>query len=69
MRMARTTIDIDPDALAEARAEMGTNGISETVNSALRRIKRDRLRREFSIRSLEIEMTPDEIDAGRAQRG
>ena len=36
-RMAKHLIDIDEDRLLQARAELGTGTIKETVNEALRR--------------------------------
>ena len=36
--MTKRLVDIDDDALGDARAEMGTATIKETVNEALRRV-------------------------------
>jgi hypothetical protein len=46
MRVHRTTIDLDLDALEQAAAELGTKGYRETVNTALREVvRRAKLRR------------------------
>lgn len=36
--MRRTTLDIDEDMLAKAREALGTTGVKDTVNQALREI-------------------------------
>lgn len=36
--MTKRLVDIDEEALSAARAELGTNTIKDTVNSALRRV-------------------------------
>lgn len=36
--MRRTTLDIDEDMLAKAREALGTTGVKDTVNAALREI-------------------------------
>jgi Arc/MetJ family transcription regulator len=36
----KTTVEIDTDELARAEATLGTSGIKETVNSALREVNR-----------------------------
>jgi Arc/MetJ family transcription regulator len=40
MAVKRTTIDIDEEALAEARDILGTQGIRDTVDEALREVRR-----------------------------
>ena len=50
--MSKHLVDIDDDALAAARAELGTRTIKDTVNEALRRAvgKRDaRVRRALDV--------------------
>ncbi len=42
MRMTRTPVDADERALDAARRELGTTGLSETVNAALRDAAGDR---------------------------
>ena len=67
----RTTIEIDLDALREARVLLGTSGYKETVNEALRAVSRaDRLRRGAAlIRSGELELTtPAELAEQRRPR-
>jgi Arc/MetJ family transcription regulator len=43
--MAKHLVDIDEEALARARAELGTATIKDTVNTALQRTSTDRDRR------------------------
>jgi Arc/MetJ family transcription regulator len=40
LAMKRTTLDIDEDMLAKAREILGTSGIKDTVDEALREIVR-----------------------------
>lgn len=40
--MTKRLIDVDDDALAAARAHLGTDTIKDTVNQALRRAANDR---------------------------
>lgn len=40
--MTKRLIDVDDDALAAARAKLGTRTIKDTVNEALRSAARDR---------------------------
>lgn len=64
MRMTRTTVDVDQRALAAARRELGTKGLSETVNVALREATRRRALEDFDVRR-DIDGTPDEVRQGR----
>lgn len=64
MRMTRTTVDVDDRALAAARRELGTNGLSETVNAALREATRRRVLQGFDVRR-DVDGTPQEIREGR----
>ena len=43
--MSKHLVDLDDDALAQARAELGTATIKDTVNQALRQAGGDRARR------------------------
>lgn len=64
--MSKHLVDIDDDALAAARAELGTRTIKETVNEALRRAvgKRDvRVRRALDV--LAMTRLRDRTDAWR----
>lgn len=45
--MAKHLVDLEEDALAAARAQLGTSTIKETVNTALRRVIKGR-RKEVS---------------------
>jgi Arc/MetJ family transcription regulator len=64
MRMTRTTVDVDQRALEAARRELGTSGLSETVNAALRDAARRRMLKDFDV-TRDIDGTPAEITAGR----
>lgn len=64
MRMARTTVDVDERALEAARRELGTTGLSETVNAALRDTARRRVLKTFDVLR-DIDGTPGEVAAGR----
>lgn len=66
MPMPRTTVDVDDQALEDARRELGTKGLSETVNAALRDAARRRALRDFDVRR-DIDGTPEEVAAGREQ--
>jgi Arc/MetJ family transcription regulator len=64
MRMAHITVDIDQQALDAARRELGTKGLSETVNVALREAVRRRALASFDVER-NIDGTPKEVEAGR----
>lgn len=68
MRMARTTVDVDEVALAAAQSALGTNGLSATVNTALREVARRSALADFDVRR-DIDGTPSEVDTGRESRG
>jgi len=67
MRMARTTVDIDRRAFDAARSELGTKGLSATVNAALRQVGRRRALAGFDILR-DIDGTPAEVEANRRER-
>jgi Arc/MetJ family transcription regulator len=67
MRMPRTTVDVDQDAFDLAQGELGTTGLSATINAALREVGRRRVLAGFDVRS-DIDGTPAEVDAGRRER-
>jgi hypothetical protein len=67
MRMTRTTVDIDQHAFELAQGELGTTGLSATINAALREIARRRALAGFDI-VRDIDGTPAEVAAGRLQR-
>lgn len=67
MAMSRTTVDVDERALEAARAELGTTGLSATVNAALREVARRRALAGFDV-VRDIEGTPQEVEAGRQGR-
>ncbi|HSS33114.1 MAG TPA: hypothetical protein VLL27_07515 [Solirubrobacterales bacterium] len=62
--MTRTTVDVDAFALAAARRELGTKGLSETVNAALRDAARRRTLKGFDV-VRDVDGTPQEVVAGR----
>lgn len=64
MHMTRTTVDVDDYALDAARRELGTKGLSETVNAALRDVARRRVLRGFDV-VRDVDGTPQEVAAGR----
>lgn len=67
MRMGRTTVDIDADALKAARVALGTAGLSVTVNTALREVARRAALAEFDVLR-DIDGSPSEVEAGREGR-
>lgn len=67
MPMARTTVDVDEQALEMARAELGTRGLSATVNAALRDVARRRALAGFDVLR-DIDGTPAEVEANRRER-
>jgi Arc/MetJ family transcription regulator len=67
MRMARTTVDVDEQARGMARAELGTTGLSATVNAALRDVARRHALAGFDVLS-DIDGTPAEVEANRQER-
>ena len=64
MHMTRTTVDVDDYALDAARRELGTTGLSETVNAALRDAARRRVLKGFDV-VRDVDGTPQEVAAGR----
>jgi Arc/MetJ family transcription regulator len=67
MRMTRTTVDIDKRALDAARIELGTEGLSATVNAALREVGRRRALASFDV-VRDIDGTPAQVEANRRER-
>jgi Arc/MetJ family transcription regulator len=68
MLMARTTIDVDEAALSAAQAALGTDGLSVTVNTALREVARRSVLADFDVLR-DIDGTPEEVQSGREGRG
>lgn len=68
MHMVRTTVDVDQGALDAARRELGTSGLSETVNAALRDAARRRVLQDFDVLR-DVDGTPDEVAEGRERSG
>jgi Arc/MetJ family transcription regulator len=67
MPIARTTVDIDQRAFEAARTELGTKGLSATVNTALREVGRRRALAGFDV-IRDIDGTPAEVEANRRER-
>ncbi len=67
MPMSRTTVDVDFRALEVARVELGTKGLSATVNAALREVGRRRALDGFDVLS-DLDGTPAEVEANRRER-
>lgn len=67
MRMTRTTVDIDSRALDAARVQLGTAGLSATVNAALRDVARRRALAEFDV-SRDIDGSPAQVEENRQER-
>jgi Arc/MetJ family transcription regulator len=68
MLMARTTVDVDKAALRAAQHALGTDGLSATVNAALREVARRHALADFDVLR-DIDGTPSEVEAGRKSRG
>ena len=64
--MSRTTVDIDQGALKAAQSELGTVGLSNTVNAALREVGRRRVLAAFDV-TRDIDGTPAEVEANRSE--
>ncbi len=67
MQIVRTTVDIDQHALDAAQVELGTKGLSATVNAALREVARRRALAGFDV-TRDIDGTPAEVQANRLER-
>jgi hypothetical protein len=65
--MTRTTVDVDQAAFELARTELGTEGVSATVNAALRDVARRHALAHFDVLR-DIDGTPDEVEANRRER-
>jgi Arc/MetJ family transcription regulator len=64
MFMTRIAVDIDEHAFELAQTELGTKGLSATVNAALHEIGRRRLLAGFDI-TRDVDGTPQEVQANR----
>jgi len=67
MLVARTTIDLDKEALSAAQAALGTHHLSATVNTALREVARRYALADFDVLQ-HIDGTPGEVELGRKGR-
>ncbi|AYF76684.1 DUF2191 domain-containing protein [Nocardia yunnanensis] len=65
--MARTVIDVDDDALAEAARYLGTTTKKDTVNAALHEIV-DRRRRAAAVARMRAMVAEGEIDFSVIER-
>jgi Arc/MetJ family transcription regulator len=68
MRVTRTTVDVDEKALIAAQVALGTEGLSATVNAALRDVARRSALADFDVLR-DIDGTPEEVQSGRESRG
>jgi hypothetical protein len=68
MRMARPTVDSDLVALDAARSALHTQGVSATVNAALRDAARRARLAAFDVLTLPDLDSPAEIEASRHAR-
>ncbi|WP_406505384.1 hypothetical protein [Streptomyces sp. NBC_01602] len=59
--MPKTTVDVDPELLAAAKARLGTSTIKDTINAALREIA-ERGEREQAIDSITAMITDGDLD-------
>jgi hypothetical protein len=66
--MPRTTVDVDVDALEAARVQLGTKGLTATINAALREVGRRRVLAGFDVLR-DIDGTPAEVESNRLDRG
>ena len=66
MPMPRTTVDIDQHAFDAAQSELGTEGLSATVNAALREVARRRVLAGFDV-TRDVDGTPAEVEANRRE--
>jgi Arc/MetJ family transcription regulator len=64
--MPRTTVNVEETALEEARRALGTEGLSETINAALREVARRSRLAAFDVRSFDI--TDADIESARRNR-
>jgi Arc/MetJ family transcription regulator len=64
MPMTRRTVDIDDTAFDAARRQLGTKGLSETVNAALREAALRLPAAGFDV-VRDLDGTPAEVAAGR----
>jgi Arc/MetJ family transcription regulator len=67
MHGMRTTVDIDQRAFDAAQVQLGTKGLSATVNAALREVARRRALAGFDV-TRDIDGTPAEVQANRLER-
>jgi Arc/MetJ family transcription regulator len=65
--MPRTTVDIDQHAFDAAQVELGTKGLSATVNAALRDVARRRVLAGFDV-TRDVDGTPAEVAENRLER-
>ena len=66
----KTTIDIDPKLLKEARKALGTTTIKGTVDASLRAVLRQRQLQALAdaLGTIPLELTPDQLRCHRAKR-
>lgn len=64
--MARTTVNVDEVLLQDARAALGTEGLTETVNAALAAAARRHRLSAFDVQRFDV--TDQDIAAARRDR-
>ena len=66
--LRKTTVELDPDALAAAEAALGTKGIKQTIDAALREAARQAaLRRGAAYLALGRQQLPDPLEWAAAR--
>jgi Arc/MetJ family transcription regulator len=63
----RTSLNLDLDLVAEARAALGTRGTTDTVTRALEEVVRTQKLRELAERTFE-DLTPEALEELRRTR-
>ncbi len=65
--MTRTTVNVDDKALEEAQQALGTDGVTETVNAALKKVGRQAELDRFDLSTFDID--DRSIEESRTARG
>ena len=64
--MARTTVNIDEVLLAKVQARLGTSGVTDTVNAAMREVMRRTELESFALS--EFDITEEDLADSRRDR-
>jgi Arc/MetJ family transcription regulator len=65
--MTRTTVNVDDEVLEDARRALGTTGVTQTVNAALRQVGRQAALRRFDLSAFDID--DGSLQESRRERG